>query len=85
MKKKRITCEQHDYIEIVCMKQYPIKLTMDDGIIIECTALDTKTNTEGHECIKVKNKNDVYLIELSKISHLKVCIHNPYFDSISFF
>lgn len=37
-----ISCEQHDYIEIVCTFNYPIKLMMKSGQVIEGIALDTQ-------------------------------------------
>jgi len=52
-----ISCHLYDYIEIACMHQYPVKLTMKNGEIFECTALDTRYNAAKEECIKVRLKN----------------------------
>ncbi len=79
-----ITCDQHDYIEIACTFKYPIKLTLDSGIVIECIAIDTKLNENKVECIKVNLKEDESLIVLDDISKLEVCVDNPHFHSISF-
>jgi len=48
-----LTCDQHDYIEIVCTFRYPIKLTMKSGAVIECVALDTARNENSDENMKV--------------------------------
>ena len=79
-----ITCDQYDYIEIVCTFRYPIKLTMKSGIVIECIAIDTKLNENKVECIKVNLKGDESLIVLDEISKLEVCVDNPHFHTVSF-
>ena len=79
-----ITCDQHDCIEIACTFGYPIKLTMNSGIVIECIALDTKINESQAECIKVNLKEVESLIVLDDISKLEVCVENPYFHTVSF-
>lgn len=79
-----ISCDQYDYIEIVCLFKYPIKLTMTSGIIIDCDALDTKLNENKVECIKVNSKGDERLIVLNDIVTLEVCVDNPHFQLVSF-
>ncbi|MAZ86263.1 MAG: transcriptional regulator [Cellvibrionaceae bacterium] len=84
MKNRSISCEQYDYIEIVCMKRYPIKLLMKDGSEIDCIAIDTAVNDNGCECVKVSRQDNNSLIELAEIAKLSVCVDNPYFDSLTF-
>ncbi|WP_281559954.1 Rho-binding antiterminator [Thalassomonas sp. RHCl1] len=79
-----ISCDQHDYIEIVCTFQYPIKLTMKTGIVVECIALDTKLNENRDECIKVDLNGAERLFILDNISVLEVCVDNPHFHTVSF-
>ena len=79
-----ISCDQHDYIEIVCTFQYPIKLTMKSGIVMECVALDTALNENREECIKVNLSGDQLLVVLEDILKLEVCVENPHFKTISF-
>lgn len=79
-----ISCDQHDYIEIVCTFQYPIKLTMKSGIVMECVALDTILNENREECIKVNLSGDQLLVVLEDILKLEVCVENPHFKTISF-
>lgn len=79
-----ITCDQHDYIEIVCTFRYPIRLTLKSGIEIECIALDTKPNENKAECIKVDLNGDENLVVLDDISKLEVCVDNPHFQLVSF-
>ncbi len=79
-----ISCDQHDYIEIVCTFNYPVKLTMKAGNVIVCTALDTALNDKRAECIKVRLEEDECLIVLDDVSMLEVCVDNPHFHSICF-
>lgn len=79
-----ITCEQYDYIEIVCTFKYPIKLTMKSGKVTVCVGLDTKLNANKVECIKIDQKGDESLVVLDDISKLEVCVDNPHFHTVSF-
>lgn len=79
-----ITCEQHDYIEIVCTFRYPLKLTLRSGELIQCVALDTQLNESRKECIKVAQLGRECLIALEEISTLEVCIENPHFQIVRF-
>lgn len=75
-----LSCNQYDYIEIVCMYRYPIKLTMKSGNTIEGVALDTQPN----ERIKMKIGDAETLVNLDEISKLEVQIENPHFTEITF-
>lgn len=79
-----LTCDQHDYIEIVCTFKYPIKLTMKSGEYIECRALDTCLSENREECIKVEINGVVSSVILDDVGALEVCVDNPHFKSISF-
>lgn len=79
-----ISCDQHDYIEIACTFRYPIKLTMNSGVIIECIALDTKLDENKIECIEVSLDDDERLIVLDDIAILEVRIDNPHFHIVCF-
>lgn len=79
-----LSCSEYDYIEIVCMHNYPIIITIKTGETIECTALDTQRNEERKECIKVKLGGAENLIVLDKIAKLEITIENPHFNVVSF-
>lgn len=79
-----LTCQQHDYIEIICMYQYPVNIIMTTGEIIQCKAIDTQLNQERQECIKVVCKKSSKLIVLDNIHSIHVEIENPHFSHISF-
>ncbi|MCG7499650.1 Rho-binding antiterminator [Vibrio sp. Of7-15] len=79
-----ISCNEYDYIEIVCMCRYPIQLTLRSGAIIECIALDTQRNEDREECIKVDVNGVEELVVLDGISKLVVCIENKHFQEVTF-
>ncbi|MEO2281118.1 Rho-binding antiterminator [Pseudoalteromonas pernae] len=79
-----ISCSQYDYIEIVCMFNYPIELTLKSGCTTKGIALDTAKNTEHEECIKVLVEECEQLVVLDDISQLKVLVENPHFSHVSF-
>ena len=79
-----ISCNDYDYIEIACMHQFPIKITLKSGEIIECKALDTQRNEAREECIRVSLDSTETNIVLDAISRLEVTIENPHFKEVSF-
>lgn len=79
-----ISCNQHDYIEIVCMYHYPIKLTLKSGDIIQGVALDTQRNDHRDECIKIDIEGVVQLVVLEEIKMLEVMVENPHFRFVEF-
>jgi Rho-binding antiterminator len=79
-----ISCNQHDYIEIVCMYHYPIKLTLTSGDIIQGIAVDTQRNEQRAECIKVDIEGVEQLVALDEIKILEVMIENPHLQKVTF-
>ena len=79
-----ISCSNYDYIEIVCMHQYPVKITLKSGEVIDCKALDTQRNDSGEECIKVERTGSESKILLDTIAKLEVSIENPHFKEVCF-
>ncbi|WP_039914808.1 Rho-binding antiterminator [Cellvibrio mixtus] len=79
-----ISCDQHDYIEIVCTYRYPLKLTLKSGEIIQGIALDTQQNDNRDECIKIESKGSSQLIVLDQIKKLEVTEDNPHLREVVF-
>ncbi|MDO6684845.1 MULTISPECIES: Rho-binding antiterminator [unclassified Agarivorans] len=79
-----ISCQDYDYIEIVCMYHFPIRIELVIGETIQGKALDTQRNTEQEECIKVLVGEDERLINLSSIKRLTVLMDNPHFHAVEF-
>ncbi len=81
-----ISCNQYDYIEIVCMYSYPVELTLKSGEVLMGKALDTQFNDDREECIKVEvgAENDQALVVLDSISSMRVCVDNPHVEFVTF-
>ncbi|MFS1892710.1 Rho-binding antiterminator [Vibrio lentus] len=79
-----ISCSDYDYIEIVCMYKYPVKLTLRSGEHVDGVALDTQRNQEREECIKISIEGREQHVVLARIIELEVCVDNPHFKQISF-
>ncbi|CAM3096499.1 Rho-binding antiterminator [Moritella viscosa] len=77
-------CDQYDYIEIVCMHKYPVKLTLKSGAEIYGIGLDTQRNENRDECIKITVDDVIRLIVLDTILTLDVTVDNPHFQSVIF-
>lgn len=79
-----ISCNQHDYIEIVCMHHYPVKLTLKSGEIIEGVAVDTVRNDQREECIQLSTHSGEKNVILSLLKQLEVTIDNPHLQVVAF-
>ncbi len=79
-----ISCNQHDYIKIVCMYRYPGKLTLKSGEIIEGAAVDTVSGELREECIKLATESGEALIALNQLKQLEVTIENPHLGYVIF-
>ena len=79
-----LSCSDYDYIEIVCMYSFPVRLTLRSLEVVEGTALDTQRNDLRQECIKLDCAGDELLVELDSISVLQICVENPHFSKVSF-
>ncbi len=79
-----INCDQHDYIEIVCMYRYPVKITLASGDIVEGIAMDTARDEQHAECIKIGDEKNQQLIVLDEIKTLEVTEENPHVRRVDF-
>jgi Rho-binding antiterminator len=79
-----ISCNQHDYIEIVCMYHYPVKLTLKSGAVILGIAVDTARNEAREECIKLTTEAGEAFVVLSQLKQLEVTIENPHLQLLLF-
>ncbi len=79
-----ISCNQHDYIEIVCMYRYPVKLTLKSGGIIEGAAVDAVSDGLREECIKLATESGETLVVLNQLKQLEVTVENPHLKLLLF-
>lgn len=79
-----ISCDQHDYVEIVCLYHYPVKLTLESGDEIEGIGLDVLVNKSREECIKLREGGTDTLVVLDLVTTMEVLVENPHFKTVSF-
>ena len=77
-------CSHYDYIEIVCLFNYPVEITLKSGQIIAGNAIDTASNHQREECIKLNVKQSDLWVVLDTIARLKIAVDNPHFEEVSF-
>ena len=83
MSQDTISCELHDYVEVVCMYGYQLKLTLKDGRIVEGKAVDIMNSPEKREYLMIDNgtRQQVDLTELAK---MEVLTPNARFNQVTF-
>lgn len=79
-----ISCNQHDYIEIVCMYRYPVKLTLKSAEIVAGIAVDTVRDAQREECIKLTTESGEILVVLNQLKQLEVTVENPHLRHVIF-
>ncbi|WP_428774672.1 Rho-binding antiterminator [Vibrio sp.] len=79
-----ISCQQHDYLEIACLYQIAVKLTLADGTVVTGTALDTRYDDHKRECILIATELGQQLISTESLNSMQAMKPNPHFDTVSF-
>jgi Rho-binding antiterminator len=79
-----LNCDLHDYIEIVCLYQYPLKLTLSSGAVLSGTALTTRYNDQRQECLVIKQNDSELPVLLEEITLLEVTVANPHLQQVRF-
>ena len=77
-----LKCDLHDYIEIVCLYHYPLKLTLSSGAVLTGTALPTRYNQQRQECLVIKHYDNEQLVLLDDITLLEVTVANPHLQQV---
>lgn len=83
MNKSVISCNLHDYVEIVCLYRYQVKLTLRDLQTIEGTAVDIRNNADKSEYLLV-DTGHMQQIELNQLKKLQVLTPNARFTEVVF-
>lgn len=79
-----ISCNDYDYVEIVCLFRYPVRLTLKLGQSLEGIAVDTARNSEKKEVIKIDREGVEHLVVLDEIVLIEVLVDNPHFNQKRF-
>lgn len=79
-----LKCDSHDYIEIVCLYHYPLKLTLSSGAVLSGTAVTTRYNDQRQECLVIEQHDTEQQIVLDDIVLLEVTVANPHLQQVRF-
>lgn len=79
-----LNCDLHDYVEIVCLYHYPLKLTLHSGATVTGTADTTCYNDNRQECLVIQHKMSKQQVVLDDIALLQVTVANPHVQQVRF-
>lgn len=81
----RISCDRHDYFEIVCMRQSTVSITVANGVTYHGTAINLTTR-KGAEWIEIQlTSGEVKHINLTDVTKLSASgnqLSNHNFDIV---
>jgi len=83
MSQEVISCELHDFVEVVCMYNYRLKLILKDGQIIEGKAIDIVNSPERRECLVIDGDTRQH-IDLTRLRKMEVLTPNAKFSEVIF-
>lgn len=83
MSQEVISCELHDFVEVVCMYNYRLKLFLKDGQVIEGKAIDIVNTPERRECLVIDGDTRQQ-IDLTRLSKMEVLTPNAKFREVIF-
>ncbi len=83
MSQDTISCELHDYVEVVCMYGYQLKLTLKDGRIVEGKAVDIMSSPEKREYLMINNGTQQQ-VDLTELAKMEVLTPNTRFNQVIF-
>lgn len=78
-----ISCELHDFVEVVCMYNYRLKLILKDGQMIEGKAVDIVNSPERREYLVIDGETRQQ-IDLTRLSKMEVLTPNAKFREVTF-
>lgn len=79
-----IACELHDYLEIACMYNYRVALTLKDAQFIEGKALDLITGADKREYLVIGLDQERRQIDLNHLAKMQVLTANAKFAEVIF-
>lgn len=83
MTQDAISCELHDFVEVVCMYGYRLKLILKDGQVVEGKAIDIVNSADKRECLVIDN-DERQQIDLTRLAKMEVLTPNAKFREVIF-
>ena len=73
---KHISCDLHDYFEIVCMRQSNVQVKLKSNQIYQGIAIDIKVQNNCELLVIELNNGQLEYITLTDISQLSACAND---------
>jgi Rho-binding antiterminator len=85
MGKDVISCELHDFVEVVCMYGYQLRLILKNGEVIEGKAVDILSIDQQELLVVVVDENgEKKQIDLIALAKMQVLTPNAKFSEVVF-
>jgi Rho-binding antiterminator len=79
-----INCAQHDYLEVACLYQYEVRITLADGSVIEGRATNTRTDPSKSEYLILTVAGQQVEVPMLALRTLTTRTPGAKFDQIDF-
>jgi Rho-binding antiterminator len=83
MGKEVISCELHDFVEVVCMYGYQLRLILKNGEVIEGKAVDI-LSIDQQELLVVDDNGEKKQVDLIALAKMQVLTPNAKFSEVVF-
>ncbi|MGP8308814.1 Rho-binding antiterminator [Vibrio sp. YIC-376] len=79
-----VTCNQYDFIEIACMFQLPVEITLKNGEIHQGRAFDTGFDMQRQECLFLDVDGEHIAFPTENLLAMRALKANPHFTEVTF-
>ncbi|MBO0213558.1 Rho-binding antiterminator [Vibrio sp. Vb2880] len=79
-----ISCSQYDAIELACVYQFPVAVTLLNGDVVQGIAKGTGYNAERQECLVLQQAECERWVATATLRRMQVLIENPHLSDIHF-
>lgn len=81
---KPLSCDLHDYLEIICMFHYQVKVTIKEGLQYEGEAKDVGRDQRKEECLILINEEQNIFIPTNQLKSIDVLTTGARFSHVDF-
>ncbi|BDR15478.1 Rho-binding antiterminator [Vibrio sp. STUT-A11] len=79
-----VTCNQYDFIEIACMFQLPVEITLKNGESHQGRAFDTGFDMLRQECLFLDVDGEHIAFPTELLLTMRALKANPHFTEVTF-
>ncbi|MBR9789568.1 MAG: transcriptional regulator [Vibrionaceae bacterium] len=79
-----VTCNQYDFIEIACMFELPVEITLKNGESHQGRAFDTGFDMQRQECLFLDVDGEHIAFPTEQLLTMRALKANPHFTEVTF-